>query len=202
MGLLAPRILPPGPLSHGKHCLTAKTLTLIPDDEDRRGGEPRRSSLYIKTVGFFTGFLDFRARRPLTPPSAPPSSPTCDPRDPMALSRCSAPSPPPCPLPGDPAGVVARATAMNHCPRPMLCSTCWCTCSINLSQIIQMACALCSPAGCGTPTHAVGKNIPVRALSSALPQPSPPTRTLTPIPHFASGCMAAGLGHQKIPFGI
>ena len=33
-------------------------------------------------------------------------------------------------------------------------------------------------------------------------QPSPPTRTLTPIPHFASGCMAAGLGHQKIPFGI
>jgi hypothetical protein len=48
------------------------------------------------------------------------------------------------------------------------------------------------------------KNIPVRALSSALPQPSPPTRTgtLTPIPHFASGCMAAGLGHQKIPFGI
>ena len=45
-------------------------------------------------------------------------------------------------------------------------------------------------------------NMPVRALSSALPQPSPPTRTLTPIPHFASGCMAAGLGHQKIPFGI
>jgi hypothetical protein len=46
------------------------------------------------------------------------------------------------------------------------------------------------------------KNIPVCALSSALTQPSPPTRTLTPIPHVASGCMAAGLGHQKIPFGI
>ena len=46
------------------------------------------------------------------------------------------------------------------------------------------------------------KNIPVRALSSALPQPSPPTRTLTPMSHFASGCMAAGLGHQKIPVGI
>jgi hypothetical protein len=26
--------------------------------------------------------------------------------------------------------------------------------------------------------------------------------TATPIPHFASGCMAAGLGHQKIRFGI
>jgi hypothetical protein len=46
------------------------------------------------------------------------------------------------------------------------------------------------------------KNIPVHALSKTLLQPSPPTRTLTPVPHFASGCMAAGLGHQKIPLGI
>jgi hypothetical protein len=46
------------------------------------------------------------------------------------------------------------------------------------------------------------KNIPVRALSAALPQPSPPTRTLTPIPYFASGCMAAyggGLGASEDP---
>jgi hypothetical protein len=46
------------------------------------------------------------------------------------------------------------------------------------------------------------KSMPVRALPPALLQPSHPTRTLTLIPHFVSGRVAAGLGHQKTPLGI
>jgi hypothetical protein len=39
-------------------------------------------------------------------------------------------------------------------------------------------------------------------IPPALPQPSPPTRTCTLRPHFASGRVTAGLGGHGIPLGI